>query len=365
MELNKHVYAVIMAGGGGTRLWPVSRKENPKQLLDIFNGRSLFEIAVRRLKGLIPFERILVVTVAEQAKKLQKLVTEIPSANYLIEPLPRGTAAVVALAAAALQKMDPSAVMVVLTADHFINNVEIFHSAIKAGCQLADEGNLVTLGIEPTFPSSGYGYIELGNPIGDFNKITAYKAIRFEEKPDENRAIDFIKSGKFLWNSGMFIWKTATVLTEITELMPDITQVIGELQPWIGIDHGHGKFIEAWTSIKPQTVDYGIMEKSRRVGVIPVKEIGWNDVGSWDSLFDVLPADENGNILLGDQIHMLDSKDTLVFSDEKEKLIIPLGIKNMIIVNTSDALMICPRGDSQKVKQLVDYLRTNHYTLFL
>ncbi len=365
MELSEHVYAVIMAGGGGTRLWPVSRKENPKQLLDLFNGRSLFEIAVRRLEGLLSVDRIFVVTVAEQAQKLQTLVPEIPASNYLIEPLPRGTAAVVALAAAAIHKMDPTAVIVVLTADHFIKNVEIFHSAIKAGCLLADEGKLVTLGIDPTFPSTGYGYIELGNSIGEFNKITAFKAIRFEEKPDENRAIDFIKTGKYLWNSGMFIWQTTTVLTEISELMPELMEVIGELQPFIGKDHNHPKFIEDWTSIKPQTVDYGIMEKSGRVGVIPVKGIGWNDVGSWDSLFDVLPADENGNILLGDEIHVLDTEGTLVFSNETKKLIIPLGIKNMIVVNTPDALMICPRGDSQKVKLLVEYLKSNHYTLFL
>jgi len=365
MELSKHVYAVIMAGGGGTRLWPVSRKENPKQLLDLFNGRSLFEIAVRRLEGLLSFERIFVVTVAEQAEKLQKLVLEIPATNYLIEPLPRGTAAVVALAAATIQKLDQSAVMVVLTADHFIKNVEVFHSAINAGSLLANEGNLVTLGIDPTFPSTGYGYIELGNPIGEYNKITAFKAGRFEEKPDENRAIDFVKSGRFLWNSGMFIWQTTTVLAEISEWMPELLKVIKEIQPLIGIDHSHPKFIENWTSIEPQTVDYGIMEKSSKVGIIPVKEIGWSDVGSWDSLFDVLPGDEDGNILLGDQIDILDSKDNLVFSNEKKKLIVPLGVKNMIIVNTPDALMICPRGDSQKVKQLVEYLRSKHYTLFL
>lgn len=365
MEEDNHIYAVIMAGGGGTRLWPVSRRENPKQLLSLFGGKSLFEIAVERLADLFLPDHILVVTVADQAEKLQTLVPSIPFGNYLIEPLPRGTAAVVALGAAAIHKRDPQGVMVVLTADHFIENIKSFHEAIRAACQCAKQGQLVTLGIRPTFPSTGYGYIEIGDPLGEFDSIKTFKVARFEEKPDENRAVDFIKSGRYLWNSGMFIWNSQVILDEIILHMPELAQAITGIDAFIDKDHAHPKFLETWTAIKPQTIDYGIMEKSQKVSVIPVKDIGWNDVGCWDSLFEVLPPDENGNILLGEQVHPIESRNSLVFSEEKNKLVIPLGVQNMIIVNTPDALLICPRGDSQKVKMLVDYLKQNHFTLFM
>ena len=365
MQQNNHVYAVIMAGGGGTRLWPVSRKENPKQLLALFGGKTLFEIAIERLGGLFPVENILVVTIAEQAIRLKQIAPQIPAENYLIEPMPRGTAAVVAMSAAAIQKRDSQAVMVILTADHFIDNVAAFQSVLKAGCECAKNGHLVTLGIKPSYPSTGYGYIEIGNSIGEFENQTVYKAVRFEEKPDENRAIDFIKSGKYFWNSGMFIWQAAEIMSEFKIHMPNLAGSIENILSLIGQDHSAEMFMSEWMAIKPETIDYGIMEKSDQVVVIPVADIGWSDVGSWDSLFDVMPADENGNIILGDQIHPLESKNSLFFSDEKEKMVISLGVQNMIIVNTPDALLICPRGESQKVKMLVEYLKTNHYTLFL
>ena len=365
MQQNNHVYAVIMAGGGGTRLWPVSRKENPKQLLALFEGKTLFEIAIERLGGLFLVENILVVTIAEQAIRLKQIAPQIPAENYLIEPMPRGTAAVVAMSAAAIQKRDSQAVMVILTADHFIDNVAAFQSVLKAGCECAKNGHLVTLGIKPSYPSTGYGYIEIGNSIGEFENQTVYKAVRFEEKPDENRAIDFIKSGKYFWNSGMFIWQAAEIMSEFKIHMPNLAGSIENILSLIGQDHSAEMFMSEWMAIKPQTIDYGIMEKSDQVVVIPVADMGWSDVGSWDSLFDVMPADENGNIILGDQIHPLESKNSLLFSDEKEKMVISLGVQNMIIVNTPDALLICPRGESQKVKMLVEYLKTNHYTLFL
>ena len=365
MQQNNHVYAVIMAGGGGTRLWPVSRKENPKQLLALFGGKTLFEIAIERLVGLFPVENILVVTIAEQAIRLKQIAPQIPAENYLIEPMPRGTAAVVAMSAAAIQKRNSQGVMVILTADHFIDNVAAFQSVLKAGCECAKNGHLVTLGIKPSYPSTGYGYIEIGNSMGQFENQTVYKAVRFEEKPDENRAIDFIKSGKYFWNSGMFIWQAAEIMSEFKIHMPNLAGSIETILSLIGQDHSAEMFMSEWMAIKPETIDYGIMEKSGRVVVIPVEDIGWSDVGSWDSLFDVMPADENGNIILGDQIHPLESKNSLFFSDEKEKMVISLGVQNMIIVNTPDALLICPRGESQKVKMLVEYLKTNHYTLFL
>lgn len=354
-----------MAGGGGTRLWPLSRKASPKQLLTLFNGKTLFEIAVERLNGEFQPENIFIVTIAEQAERLSNLTPQIPQENILIEPMPRGTAAVVALAAAAIQKKDPQAVMVVLTADHFIKNIKGFLSTLHAACECALENWLVTLGVQPTFPATGYGYIESGEKIGDYQEHKVFRALRFEEKPDENRAIDFIKSGRYYWNSGMFVWRVEEILKEFAKFMPELHDTITRIMPYIGGNHDGEVFVKDWLAIKPQTIDYGIMEKSERVVVIPAVDLGWNDVGSWDSLFEVIQADEQGNILLTNETITLDSRNSLVFSNEESKKIVTLGVQNMIIINTPDALLICPRGESQKVKMLVEYLKTNQYTPFL
>lgn len=354
-----------MAGGGGTRLWPLSRKATPKQLLTLFNGKTLFQIAVDRLAGEFQPENIFIVTVAEQAERLWKIAPQIPQENFLIEPMPRGTAAVVAMAAAAILKKDPQGVMVVLTADHFIENIKGFITTLQAACECALENWLVTLGVQPTFPSTGYGYIESGDKIGNYQDHEVFRALRFEEKPDENRAIDFIKTGKYYWNSGMFIWRVDEILKEIAKFMPELHDIITRIKAYIGAAHDAEDFVREWLGIQPQTIDYGIMEKSDRVVVMPAVDLGWNDVGSWDSLFEVMQADEQGNILLTDETITLDTRNSLVFSNEENKKIIALGIQNMIIINTSDALLVCPRGDSQKVKMLVEYLRTNQYTPFL
>jgi mannose-1-phosphate guanylyltransferase len=365
MQKNKHNYAVIMAGGGGTRLWPLSRKATPKQLLTLFNGKTLFKIAVDRLVGEFAPENVFVVTVAEQSERLSRITPQIPRENFLIEPMPRGTAAVVVLAAAAIQKKDPQAVMVVLTADHFIENVEGFLSILQAACHCAQENWLVTLGVKPTFPSTGYGYIESGEIVSEYRDHKVLRALRFEEKPDVNRAIDFIKSGKYYWNSGMFVWRVDEIIKEFAKFMPALHESITRIMPYIGVTHDTEEFVKEWLAIQPQTIDYGIMEKSDRVAVIPAIDLGWNDVGSWDSLFEVMPADEQGNILLTSDTITLDSRNSLIYSDEENKKIVTLGVQNMIIINTPDALLICPRGESQKVKILVEYLKTNHYTPFL
>lgn len=365
MQTNNHNFAVIMAGGGGTRLWPLSRKASPKQLLALFNGKTLFQIAVDRLTGEFQPENIFIVTVAEQAERLSNIAPQIPQENFLIEPMPRGTAAVVALAAAVIQKKDSQAVMVVLTADHFIENVAGFISTLQVACECAQENWLVTLGVQPTFPSTGYGYIESGAKVGEYGDHKVCRALRFEEKPEENRAIDYIKSGKYYWNSGMFAWRVEEILKEFKRYMPDLHGTITRLIPTIGVNHDGEDFVKEWLAIKPQTIDYGIMEKSDRVVVMPTVNLGWNDVGSWDSLFEVMQADEQGNILLTEETITLDSRNSLIYSNEEYKKIVALGVQNMIIINTPDALLICPRGESQKVKMLVEYLKANQYTPFL
>ncbi len=360
-----HFYAVIMAGGGGTRLWPISRIATPKQMLKLFGDKSLFQIAVERLDGLFATDNIHVVTIADQARKLQALVPSIPVENYLIEPMPRGTAAVVAMAAAALHKKDKDAVLAVLTADHFISDVAQFQKTLAAAFDLANQGYLTTMGITPTYASTGYGYIESGEELGVYRGAKGYKVKRFVEKPDEATAQEFLQNSAMAWNSGMFITRADVILNEYGKYMPELARSIDELIPLIGVDHSNKQFIDTWSSIRPQTIDYGIMEKTLRSAVIPAANLGWNDVGSWDSLFDVLEPDENGNVVVGAAHIGIDTKDSMVVSTDLNSIVVTMGLKGIIVVKTPDTVLICPRGESQRVKELVKYLKENHYTLFL
>src|SRR5215211_7061498 len=224
-----HTYAVIMAGGGGTRLWPISRKETPKQLLPLLGKDTLFQSTVARLEKIFPPERILVVTVADQAREMQKQVPAIPMENYLIEPAPRGTASVVALAAAVLQKRDPRALMAIQTSDHYIRNRDLCHYLISTAFDVAQQNYLVTLGITPTYPSTGYGYIQQGDPLDGEHQYPVYTVKRFKEKPDEETAQQLLRSGDHSWNSGMFVWRADTILAEVARQMPKLFKVVNKI----------------------------------------------------------------------------------------------------------------------------------------
>jgi mannose-1-phosphate guanylyltransferase len=363
--MTDHFYAVIMAGGGGTRLWPLSRKANPKQFLSLIGDRTLFQIAVDRLDGLFRYEDVYVVTIASQAEQLHLQCPQIPTKNFLIEPMPRGTASVVAMAATAIQKIDPQGIMVVLTADHFIENVPVFQSVLRSAKEVAKKGYLVTLGIPPVFASTGYGYIENGASLGKFGGHEVFDLLAFKEKPDLETAQAFLDKGGYSWNSGMFIWQVDTILDRFKLLMPDLFIKLTQVRSEIGIDHSSEHFKEIWGSIKPETIDYGIMEKSDHCVVLPAGDLGWNDVGSWDSIFEVIQPDERGNIILNAQHIGFETNHSLVCSTNPDRLIVTIGMENLIIVDSGDALLICPRGESQKVKELVKYLKDNHLTLFL
>jgi mannose-1-phosphate guanylyltransferase len=362
----EHMYAVIMAGGGGTRLWPVSRKERPKQLLPLLGQDTLFQSTVARLKDLFPPERILVVTVEEQAREMKEQAAEIPEENYLIEPAPRGTASVVGMAAMVLQKRDPNASMAILPSDHFIRNVDLFHYLLKAAFEVADNGYLVTLGITPTAPSTAYGYIQQGKSLDGEYKYPVYTVKIFKEKPDEETAQQLLRSGDHSWNSGMFIWRADTIMNEINRQMPKLgaeLKVIGEA--W-GTSKQNDVLNKRWPGLKNETVDYGVMEKAERVAVLPAGGLGWSDVGMWSSLFEVLLPDMNGNIVTNSSLHLAhETHNTMIYGSSMDRLIVTIGVDDMVIVDTGDALLVCKSDQSQKVKEVVERLRKHRQNKFL
>jgi len=355
----EHFYAVIMAGGGGTRLWPLSRKSQPKQMLKIGSDRTLFQLAIDRLEDVIPFKNILVVTVAEQAERLRSQVPEIPAENFILEPMPRGTASVVGLAAVAIQQRDPhpETSMAVLTADHYIGNVPRFKEVITAANELAARGYLVTLGIEPTSPSSAYGYIQRGGWIDTIHGMDTFKVEKFTEKPAAEQARIMLARGGYSWNSGMFIWRIEILMDKIRQFLPHLAARLDQIAlSWD--TPGWSRILEqVWPGIQKETIDYGIMEKSSDTAVIPADNLGWYDVGSWDSLFEMLSPDADGNIAVDAEHISLDTKDTLVVGENLNKPVVTLGLRNMVIVETPQALLVCPKEEAQKVRAIIDLLK--------
>jgi mannose-1-phosphate guanylyltransferase len=353
----ENYYAVIMAGGGGTRLWPLSRQTRPKQMLKLFDARTLFQTAVDRLGSIFPGERILVVTVEEQAKELHSQCPFLPFENFLIEPMPRGTASVVGLAAAVLKQRDPESVMAVLTADHYIGNEENFRSLLMTGEEVAHQDYLVTLGITPTYPSTGYGYIQQGEPLGTYGERDVYHVLRFKEKPGEEQAKQMLVGGDHAWNSGMFIWRTDRILEEFQRQMPDLYHSLEKISTSWNTPDRIQTVHQIWPAIKSETIDYGIMEGAERVAVIPAADLGWSDVGSWDSLFEVLPSDEYGNIVLGGQHIGLDSSGSLIYVNNGSRIMVTIGVSDLVLVDTGDVVLVCPKDQAQKVREVVNILK--------
>jgi mannose-1-phosphate guanylyltransferase len=362
----EHTYAVIMAGGGGTRLWPVSRKERPKQLLPLIGQETLFQSTVQRLENLFPSERILVVTVEDQAREMAQQAPSIPKENYILEPAPRGTASVVGLAAAILHKRDPDASMAILPSDHFIRNRDLFHYLLRAAFEVAENGYLVTLGITPTHPSTAYGYIQQGQPLSGGYKYPAYEVKSFMEKPDEATAQKLLRSGDHSWNSGMFIWRADVILKEINKQMLALDEALKEITTAWGTATQAKVLKECWQDLKVKTVDYGIMEKAEHVAVLPAGGLGWSDVGSWESLFEVLLPDMNGNIATNNNSHLAhQTNNTLVYGSNNERLIVTIGVDDMIIVDTDDILLVCKSDQSQSVRDIVEHLKKHRQEKYL
>ena len=352
--MTEHLYALIMAGGGGTRLWPMSRREHPKQMLKLVGDRTMFQLSVDRLLPLLPADHIFVVTAADQVAPLAAQYPELPRENFIVEPLGRGTASCIGLSAIHLRHRDPDAVMVVVTADHFIRRGDTFRAVLRAAQSVAERGYLVTLGIDPAFAATGYGYIRRGAQLGRVGDFDYFQVERFTEKPDAATAKSFLQEGVYAWNSGMFIWQVSAILDEMCRSMPALTAVLDDLEKVLDTEAYNEVLYRLWPTLRKETIDYGIMEKASKVAVIPV-DLDWSDIGAWSSVRDLHVPDAAGNVLLGDTID-IDSEDTMVFSQSK-RLVVTIGVHDLIVVDAPNAVLITTRDQSQRVREVVERLR--------
>ena len=346
------LYALIMAGGGGTRLWPRSRQSRPKQFLDIGSPHSLLREAYLRIEPLIPPERILVITGQNYHDAVCNELPEIPVRNILGEPVGRGTAPAVGLAAEVLASRVDHGIMAVLTADHIIRNQARFRDVLKAASAAARDGRIVLIGIQPTEPNTGYGYIETADRLNG-RDLPLLRVASFKEKPTREVAELFLAAGNYFWNSGMFVWSLDTIRTEMRRHMPDTAERCAAIGRAWDTEERDRVLAERWHDLQVETIDVGVVEKAHNVAVIPA-DIGWNDVGSWSALFDVLPVDAQDNIVEGEYISV-DSRNNLIYSPHR--LVAALGVEDLVIVDTEDVLLILPRNRAQDVRALVAELR--------
>lgn len=344
-----NLYALIMAGGIGTRLWPRSQVHLPKQFLQLTGELTMLQEAQKRLLPLVDADHVLVATKQDYTGIVADQLPDVPAKNILGEPSGKGTAAAIGLAAVHLRRRDPAALMAVMTADHAIQRPDVFRHALQAATVVANRDWLVTLGIQPAYPETGYGYIQRGEALQSAGQFDVYQVARFAEKPDLATAEQFVKSTQYAWNSGMFVWKVERILAEIERYMPDLYAGLQEIEHSIDSPQASDVLAHVWPRLASQTIDYGIMEKAQHVAVLPV-EIGWNDVGSWSAVYDVLEHDDHANAVVGQHL-AIDTRNTLIYSPDR--IVATIGLEDLVVVDSEDVVLICPRSRTQEVKQLV------------
>ncbi len=347
------MFGVIMAGGGGTRLWPKSREHHPKQIHALIGAKPLVQEMTERLHRMLGNERVYIITNPHHALAIGNLMPSM-AGKILVDPYRRDTAACIGLAAVCLSKLDPDAVMGVFAADHFIDAEERFGQIVLAAKELAAAGHVVTIGIRPTAPETGYGYIEMGELFGIADGREVYTVRRFVEKPDVETAEQYVSAGNYLWNSGMFVWSIPTILSLFETHLPDTYARLMRIREALGTPREEQVINDEYKDMQKTSVDYGIMEKLDRILVIP-GDFDWNDIGSWATVCDIISKDSNGNAIRGK--HMgLDTKNCLIVGADR-KLIATIGIEDLIVVDTEDALLVCRIDQAQKVKRIVDELK--------
>jgi mannose-1-phosphate guanylyltransferase len=350
-------YGVIMAGGSGTRLWPFSRANRPKQILRLLHGKSLLQLSYERLRGILPPERIFVCTALAHAPAVMENLKELPKENLLGEPMGRDTANAIGFSAAVLKHRDPEAVCAVVTADHVIEPVSVFQQSLSSAFQVITDRprSLVTFGIVPTYGHTGLGYIHRGESLGVDG---AYHVLGFHEKPDKALADRFVESGRYYWNSGMFVWRCDTVLNELAIHLPGSHKGLSQIAQAWGTPQQESVLKEVYPRLPKISIDYAVMEpasqqKGNASVVVVEMPVDWTDVGSWPALAEILPVDEHNNAVSCPTGLFLDSDDNVIFSQDEGHLISLIGVSDMIVVHAADATLICSKDQAQRVKELV------------
>ena len=351
--------AVIMAGGQGTRFWPLSRKRLPKQFLQIAGEQTMLQETAGRLRPLFDPQDVYVVCSHEYSLEVRSQLPDLADDQVIIEPVPRSTAPCIGLAAVRLRRRFPDEVMAVLPADHVISDLEEFHRVLGGARELAKDGWLVTFGIEPSHPASGYGYVMRGESLGEFLGCAAHRVASFTEKPSRQRAEEFLKHGSYYWNSGMFMWSIDGILAEIDNHMPELGEALRRLEQ---LEPQSSEAVELYSQLSSVSVDYGVMEKSHKVAMFPCR-LGWNDVGNWRALEQVQGRDSRG-ITTSDPHLNIDSRDCILVTSDG-KLGVLVGVENLVVVETPDAVLVCARDRTEDVKKVVAMLEEKGWKKYL
>ncbi len=355
------VYSIIMAGGIGSRFWPQSREARPKQFISVFEEQTLLQQTLSRMAPLVPQERTMVVTHQRYESLTSEQLPSIPQENILGEPISRNTAPCIAYAAIKLRAIDPEAIMVVLPADHLVKSPDRFIKILRKAIETAKHpGALVTIGIQPTHPATGYGYIQYDRS-GNERIGKAYRVRTFAEKPNEATAERFLDSGDFLWNSGIFVWRINSILSNFQTHLPSTWTAFEEASAHLGTDQEHQAIRVAYQKSARISIDIGIMERASNVHVVPGR-FGWSDIGDWRAVYDLNKKNRHGNVLRGNVI-VHDTSRCLV--NAGQRLIAMVGIHDAVVVDTDDALLICHRNSTQQVKNVVDYLHAHQHKDFV
>ncbi len=348
------MHILILAGGVGSRLWPRSRQAAPKQFLDLTGGETMIQTTVRRVSPLVSPEHIFVATGERYVSLAQQQLPMLPPENIIGEISGKNTAPAIGLGALHIARQNPQATMAVLTADHLIPDETAFRAALQAAEAVAQSGSLVTLGITPTGAETGYGYIHRGETIGSYNDQPVYRVQQFLEKPNLPTAQQFFASGEYYWNSGMFIWKTDSLFLQLKTHMPQLMAQLQQLRSALFETPSAADVAAIWNRITPQSIDFGLMEKAADVAMVPLNA-GWNDVGSWAALYDELAQTPGENVVVNATHLNVDSHGTLIQGNKK--LVATIGVENLVIVETDDALLVGTRDRAQDVKKIVETLK--------
>jgi len=354
------IYGVIMAGGIGSRFWPQSREAHPKQFIRVFGQRTLLQQTLSRVNPLVPAEQTLVVTHKRYLPLTRQQLPEIIEKNILGEPISRNTAPCIAYAAFKLREIDPEAIMIVLPSDHLVKDEARFIKTLEQAINVAQTpGVLVTIGIQPSYPATGYGYIQYDHT--DINSTGVYPVRTFAEKPNEATAERFLDSGDFLWNSGIFVWRADSILSKLKIHLKSTWNAFEDASKHLGTQRESSAILEAYHKSARISIDVGVMERAGNVHVIP-GDFGWSDIGDWRAVYDLSEKNQHGNVLRGNAI-VHDTSRCLI--DAGKRLIAVVGIHDAVIVDTDDALLICHRNSTQQVKNIVDYLRAHQHKDFV